>query len=110
VDQKSIPTVINEEEDDKQTPSTAMAQKQATPTEKDNDTINVCIGWNDMTSKDWALFAKDAGNLNWRVTRRIAFKNIFNLIYCGAKLVQVQYCQAYKECGHGYKWKWNVLP
>jgi hypothetical protein len=59
-----------------------------------------------MTSKDWALCAKDAGDLNWRVTRRIAFKNMpegFNLIYCGAKLVQVQYCQAYKECGHGCK-------
>jgi hypothetical protein len=105
MDQKSLPTVINEEEDDKQTP-TATAQKQVTLIEKDNDTITVCIGWNDMTNKDWALSAKDAGNLNWRVTKRIAFKNMpedFNLIYCGAKLVQVQYCQACKECGHGYK-------
>jgi hypothetical protein len=92
MDQKSLPTVINEEEDDEQTP-TATAQKQATLTEKDNDTITVCIGWNDMTSKDWTLCAKDAGNLNWRVTRRIAFKNMpegFNLIYSGAKLVEVQ--------------------
>jgi hypothetical protein len=59
-----------------------------------------------MTSKDWALCAKDAGDLNWRVTKRIAFKNMpegFNLIYRGAKLVQVQYYQACKECGHGHK-------
>jgi hypothetical protein len=105
MDQKPSPTVINKEEDDEQTPTT-MVQKQATPIEKDNDTITVCIGWNDMTSKDWVLCAKDAGNFNWRVTRRIASKNMpegFNLIYYRATLVQVQYYQAYKECGHGYK-------
>jgi hypothetical protein len=43
---------------------------------------------------------------NWRVTRRIAFKNMpegFNMIYRGAKLVQIQYCQACRDNDEGLK-------
>jgi hypothetical protein len=105
MDQNPLPTVIKQEEDDEQTP-TATAQKQATPTEKDNDTITVCIGWNNMTSKDWILCAEDAGNFNWRLTRKIVSKNVpegFNFIYPEAKLIQVQYCQGCRDNGEGYK-------
>jgi hypothetical protein len=105
MDQKLLPTLINGEEDDEQT-HTATTEKQDTLTEKDNDTVTVFISWNNMTVRDWVLCAKDAGDLNWRVTRSIALKNMpegFNMIYRGEKLVQVQYCQPYKDNDEGYK-------
>jgi hypothetical protein len=59
-----------------------------------------------MTSKDWILCAEHAGDYNWRMTRKIASKNVpegFNFIYRDAKLIQVQYCQACRDNGEGYK-------
>jgi hypothetical protein len=105
MDYNPLPARIKQEEDGEQTP-TATAQKPAILTEKDNDTITVCIGWNSMTSKDWILCAEHAGDYNWRMTRKIASKNVpegFNFIYRDAKLIQVQYCQPCRDNGEGYK-------
>jgi hypothetical protein len=75
---------------------------------KDNESYTLVVHYNDMKKGDWEVAAAHEGDLEWKVTKNIAWNfaspEVIKFVYCDNLLMAVLYCMgANRNCGWGYK-------